>query len=187
MSYYDVDAILTDAQKVPCTFELDCPHLGYLDAQPSLPLKSGTNIPLPLWLAEMLAVSSPSSSKTLITLDLPTCFGSRVMNALKADPKSVDLRAQAQNFFALGARILELFEEDTILHVLTETFRVRAAEIGDFAANAGGNNRTGGGPGLATDGVEFLRGLEEGERQLFRTSHESAKALKSWMGDVKKA
>jgi hypothetical protein len=30
-SYYDVDAILTDAQKVPCTFELTVPGLGYLE------------------------------------------------------------------------------------------------------------------------------------------------------------
>ena len=30
-SYYDVDAILTDAQKVPCTFSLTVPGLGYLD------------------------------------------------------------------------------------------------------------------------------------------------------------
>ena len=29
--YYSVDAILTDAQKVPCTFELNVPGLGYLD------------------------------------------------------------------------------------------------------------------------------------------------------------
>lgn len=31
MSYYDVDAILTDTQKLPCTFQLDVPGLGYLD------------------------------------------------------------------------------------------------------------------------------------------------------------
>lgn len=30
-SYYDIDAILTDAQKVPCTFEIDVPGLGYID------------------------------------------------------------------------------------------------------------------------------------------------------------
>jgi GINS complex subunit 3 len=30
-SYYDVDAILTDAQKLPCTFELDVPGLGFID------------------------------------------------------------------------------------------------------------------------------------------------------------
>ena len=30
-TYYDPDAILTDAQKVPCTFQLDVPGLGYID------------------------------------------------------------------------------------------------------------------------------------------------------------
>ena len=30
-SYYNIDAILTDAQKVPCTFTLDLPGMGYLD------------------------------------------------------------------------------------------------------------------------------------------------------------
>lgn len=34
MSYYDVDAILTESQKVPCTFQLDVPGLGYLDGNP---------------------------------------------------------------------------------------------------------------------------------------------------------
>lgn len=28
--YYDLDAILTDSQKIPCTFELTVPGLGYL-------------------------------------------------------------------------------------------------------------------------------------------------------------
>ena len=30
-SYYNIDAILTDAQTVPCTFELGVPGLGYID------------------------------------------------------------------------------------------------------------------------------------------------------------
>ena len=30
-SYYSIDAILTDAQKLPCTFELDVPGLGFID------------------------------------------------------------------------------------------------------------------------------------------------------------
>ena len=34
MSYYDIDAILTDAHKIPCTFEIDVPGLGYLDENP---------------------------------------------------------------------------------------------------------------------------------------------------------
>ncbi|TVY31381.1 DNA replication complex GINS protein, partial [Lachnellula subtilissima] len=117
MSYYDIDAILTDAQvnspstppppsshpsnnhpqKVPCTFELDVPSLGYLDNNPGHVLKQSTRLDLPLWLAELLAVSAPSSSRaqSLVTLDLPPSLSPRVMNALKADAKSVDIRALA--------------------------------------------------------------------------------------------
>ena len=40
MSYYDVDAILTDSQKLPCTFELDVPGLGFLDGNPGQTVRS---------------------------------------------------------------------------------------------------------------------------------------------------
>jgi GINS complex subunit 3 len=40
------------------------------------------------------------------------------MNALKADPQTVDLRAQAPHFYRLGVRILELFEEEEMGDVL---------------------------------------------------------------------
>lgn len=162
------------------------PGLGYLDNAPGRPLKAGTRVDLPLWLSEMLAVSSPSSSKSLVTLDLPPSLAPRVMNALKADPKSVDLRALAQHFYGLGARILELFEEEEVCDVLMDTWRKRAAEISDHASNAGHGGRAGGGVVGGSDGVEFLRGLDESERGLFRAAHDSSKATRTWMGEMKK-
>lgn len=42
------------------------------------------------------------------------------MNALKADPRTVDLRALAPHFYNLGARILELFEEEEMIEVLSD-------------------------------------------------------------------
>lgn len=184
MSYYDIDAILTDAQKIPCTFELDVPSLGYLDNNAATPLKKHTRVDLPLWLAELLAVSSsPSSQKSLVTLDLPACLAPRVLNALKADPKSVDLRNLAQNFYGLGVRVLELFEEEEVCDVLMESWRTRAGEISDHAGSGsvGQSNGRGGG-----EGVEFLRGLDEAERGLFKAAHEGSKAMGKWMGEVKK-
>ncbi|PMD62087.1 GINS complex, Psf3 component [Hyaloscypha bicolor E] len=163
MSYYDIDAILTDNQKVPCTFNLTLPHLGYLDSAPGRPLPSGTKVDLPLWLAERLAVSQLTPQTSLITLDLPPSLSPRVMNALKADPKSVDLRSLAANFYGLAERILDLFEEEEVCDVLLESWRVRASE-----------------------GVEFLRGLSEEERVLFRSAHDSSKAMRVWMGEMKK-
>ena len=150
-------------------------------------MKSGTKIDLPLWLSEMLAVSN-HTSKSLVTIDLPPSLAPRVMNALKADPKSVDLRVLAQNFYGLGARILELFEEEEVCDVLMNSWKRRAAEISDHASNAGHGSRGGKGGGVGNaDGVEFLRGLDDGERDLFRAAHDSSKAMRNWMGEIKKS
>lgn len=81
--------------------------------------------------------------------------------------------------------MLDLFEEEEVLDVLVESFRARAVEIGDQASNVGGAGGMGGGAG-GSAGVDFLRGLDEWERALFRTKHEAAKDLRKWMNDAKK-
>jgi len=83
-------------------------------------IKEGTKLELPLWLAEMLAVSQTQANTSTLTLDLPHSLSPRVLNALKADPRMLDLRALAPHFYALGARMLELFEEDEVGEVLTD-------------------------------------------------------------------
>lgn len=55
-----------------------------------------------------------------MTIDPPSALSQRVMNALKADPRTVDLRALAPHFYNLGARILELFEEEEMIEVLSD-------------------------------------------------------------------
>lgn len=103
----------------------------------------------------------------------------------------MDLRALDPYFYALGARILELFEEDEVCEVLMQSFKVRAEEIRDFAGNTGGGGGTAvggvGGKGLGIDGVEFLRGLDEMERGLFRSAHDGSKSVKAWLGEARKS
>jgi GINS complex subunit 3 len=55
-----------------------------------------------------------------VTLDLPSALSERVLNALKADPRTVDLRSLAPHFYSLGIRVLELFEEDNIADILSD-------------------------------------------------------------------
>ncbi|CAD6581297.1 MAG: DNA replication protein [Alectoria sarmentosa] len=177
-SYYDIDAILTDAQKVPCTFDLDIPGLGYLDENAGGDIKSGTRVSLPLWLSTLLAVQRLGpSSQPLCALDLPASISPRVLAALKAGPKTVDLRQLASHYYELAARVLELFEEEEIVDVLSETFKERAAEIADHAHNP---------RGALGEAQDFLRGLDEMERQLFRSAHGSSNAMREWMGETKK-
>ncbi|KAJ5606200.1 hypothetical protein N7510_008981 [Penicillium lagena] len=156
MSYYDVDSILTDAQKLPCTFELEVPGLGILEGNPGEDIKAGTRMDLPLWLGEMLSIGARLGTSRLVTLDMPDALSERVMNALKADPRTVDLRALAPHFYSLSERILEIFEEEEMVDVLSDTFKKRAAEIADHAHNP---------RGAMGEGVDFLRGLDETERQ----------------------
>jgi len=68
----------------------------------------------------------------------------------------VELRALASYFYELAARVLELFEEEEVVDVLSETFKKRAAEIADHAHNP---------RGALGEGADFLRGLDEMERQ----------------------
>ncbi len=69
----------------------------------------------------MFSVHSQSlNTSSLLTLDPPSALAPRVLNALKADARSVDLRALAPHFYNLGARILELFEEEELIEVLSD-------------------------------------------------------------------
>lgn len=94
--------------------------LSISNAEQLLQLKKGTKVELPLWMGSMLAVSLPVGSSPLITLDLPTVLGPRVLNALKADPRTIDVRALAPHYYALSSLMLELFDEEEIVDVMSE-------------------------------------------------------------------
>ncbi|KAM0716759.1 hypothetical protein Q7P37_008204 [Cladosporium fusiforme] len=170
-SYYDLNAILTDSQKVPCTFELTVPGLGYLSGNAGEDVKEGAKLELPLWLGEMLAVNRIAGDTTFLTMDMPEALSKRVVNALKADPKTVRVRDQAPHFYGLGARMLELFDEEELVEILTETFKKRAIEIADKASNS---------RNLVSEGGDWMKGLDETERTLFRSSHEGGAAVRKW-------
>lgn len=55
-----------------------------------------------------------------MNLDLPASIAPRVLNALKADARTVDLRALASHFYGLAARVLDLFEEEEVVDVLSD-------------------------------------------------------------------
>lgn len=191
MSYYDIDAILTDAEKVPCEFQLEVPDLGYLDNSPSHALKSGTKLSLPLWLAEMLALANTSGddeeAKSFVNLNLPPALSNEVVQALRADPRAVPLRDQSAHFYGLATRMLDLFEERDLAKELRKTFVTRASDVALHARKAGGAGAKEDGSNLGVSGgEEFLRGLDEWERRLFRKAHDGSKSGKEWMDSVKK-
>lgn len=156
--------------------------MGYLDNNPSQPLKEGTQVALPLWLAEMLALANTGTtedSKAPVTLNLPAALSGQVVSALKADPRAVPLRDQSAHFYGLGTRMLDLFDEKELSTVMRRTFATRASDVALHARKAGDD-------GVGGSSEDFLRGLEEWERSLFRKAHDGTKASKEWMENVKK-
>lgn len=182
-------------QKIPCEFNVSIPNLGHLNNNPGEPLKAGTNISLPLWLAEMLALASTSGgssadedAKSFVNLSLPDALSNECIQALKADPRAVQLRQRSMNFYSLATRLMDLFEERELDSVMRKTFVTRAAEValharkmGDGSSKDGASNL-----GLGAGGDDFSRGLDEWERQLFSKAHGGLKAGKEWMDNVKK-
>lgn len=172
------------------------PELGYLDNNPAHALKAGTKIGLPLWLAEMLALANtsraedPDECRSFVSLNLPPALSNEVVQALKADPRAVTLRDQSPHFYGLATRMLDLFEEPELGAVVRKTFVVRANDVGLHARKAGGGvgrgKEEGSNLGVGGAGEEFLRGLDEWERQLFRKAHDGTKAGKEYLDNVKK-
>lgn len=71
----------------------------------------------------MLGVTQRLGTITnVVSLDLPPALTPRVQNALKADPRTVDLRSLASHYYALGERILGLLEEDELVDILSDVF-----------------------------------------------------------------
>jgi GINS complex subunit 3 len=161
------------------------PDLGYLDNNPSQPLRANTSVSLPLWLAELLALANRSANSQdttpFLTLSMPAPLSNEVISALKADPRAVPLRDQSHNFYALATRMLDLFDEPDICAVLRRTFVMRAGETALHARKAGVSDDY-----TAASGEDFMRGLEAWERGLFLRAHDGAKESKRWMERVKK-
>lgn len=144
----------------------------------------------------MLAIANMGDAgdpdKSFVTFDLPPAVGNDVIQALKADPRAVPLRDQSPHFYNLATHMMDLAEEQELGTVLRKTFVTRAAEIAlharkvGGAASKGGSSEEGSNLGIGGAGEDFLRGLDEWERKLFRKAHDGAKAGKEWMESVKK-
>jgi GINS complex subunit 3 len=145
----------------------------------------------------MLAIANTGDAddqgKSFISFDLPPALGNDVVQALKADPRAVPLRDQSAHFYALATHMMDLSEEPELSSVLRKTFVTRAGEIalharkvGGSAGGKGGASEEGSNLGVGGAGEEFLRGLDEWERRLFRKAHDGTKAGKEWMDSVKK-
>ncbi|KAI9428821.1 GINS complex Psf3 component [Lactarius indigo] len=178
--YYLIDSILSENQKIQCTFKVDIPDMGHLEGGHERDIKAQSKIQLPLWLAFILIYSD------YVDFAVPTPFSSRVRNALNAEAKSVRLSAlvgAGGHWYGFGKIIMRLLDDtqaNEMSDLLTKTFRDRLAEVIDQAQHFAALGPAGGGGQSGDSALAFREGLEVTERELFSLAQESAKKTKQW-------
>lgn len=171
MGYYDIEDILADGEKIPCKFNLTVPGLGYLEGSPGKAIENGTKLDLPMWLAEVLAVCSTleNTQDTFIELLEPDFIAPKVMNAIRADPKAVDLHSIMANYYKLCEKWSAMFNEKQLVEAVMVMLKERAMEIDSYASNA-----------TKYVSTPFLLSLDEFEKDLYKVTYESKKLMRHW-------
>ncbi|OWB59649.1 hypothetical protein B5S29_g510 [[Candida] boidinii] len=157
MSYYDLDDILADSQKLPCKFSITVPGLGYLQGQPGKRIKKDSILELPIWLAEILAVCAVNSNEneneneeedddqdntnnnnsqnTFLQLIQPDYFSPKIINAIKADSLSLDLHSLLSNYYKIVIKWGWMFNDEELINVISKMLVQRSCEINDLSCS----------------------------------------------------
>lgn len=174
MGYYDIDEVLADGERVPCKFNITVPGLGFLEGNPGKPIEKGTKVDLPMWLAKVLATVPVGSSGELFVEFLEPDFASpKVINAIKADPLSVDLHSIISNFYKLGENWATMFSDVQFAETLMTMLKERALEIDNYASNTTNHVNS-----------PFLLSLDEFEKNLYKVTYESKKQMRKWNNSI---
>lgn len=118
--YFSIDAILAENQKIQCTFKVDIPDMGHLAGGSDRDIKALTKAPIPIWLAYIMLFSDWTD------FTIPSPFGTRVRNALKAEPRSVKLSnlvGAGGLWYGFGKMVMDILSEEQangISEVLTK-------------------------------------------------------------------
>ncbi|KPJ03299.1 PREDICTED: DNA replication complex GINS protein PSF3 [Papilio xuthus] len=163
-NYLSISDILVTNEKIPCKFLHDLPKMGFLDPSSTEDdLKLGTNVEIPLWLAESLYFRKPP----LVSVDLPKIYKEAYREILNADACTVDLHKLGQHFYELGCYIAKHDIKGEVANTLINTFRQRFRMI--LSASC------------STDSISSLQPLSESERERTAAAAVTEKALSLWL------
>ncbi|KAF8721189.1 hypothetical protein AX14_010484 [Amanita brunnescens Koide BX004] len=176
--YYNIDAILTENQKIQCKFKQRIPDMGHLGTGMERDIMPNSKLQLPVWLSYIVLYSDWAD------LVMPMPFAPRIYSALKAESRSVQLASlmgAGASWYMLGRIIMDILQggrAQELSTMMTETFKARLTEVIDQSqhfANLGPS------VGRSDSSAQVFReGLDVTERELFTLARDSAKATKLW-------
>ncbi|KAJ7368082.1 hypothetical protein DFH08DRAFT_1070854 [Mycena albidolilacea] len=187
--YFSIDAILAENQKVGCRFKVDITDMGHLGGGGERDITKSNTLQLPLWMVYTVVLSDWAD------MIMPPAFGSKVRNALSAEPCSVRLASLVGAgglWYGFGRTIMEMLDprlddkKKDMSDLLTNTFRKRLYEVIDQAQHFAALGPAGG-VGPAGDSAQsFREGLDGTERELFALAQEGSKRMKRWYEEGEK-
>ncbi|KAH8582414.1 uncharacterized protein ELE39_001070 [Cryptosporidium sp. chipmunk genotype I] len=124
---WDVDYILMNETLLPCRMVLSQKECAFMciDSQlkESDEISAGEMLQLPIWLAREL------HSRGFVGINYPDFLSSKMSNALRTDPCSVDLNNISPYFFQVSVILLGLLQDELFLKVILESFRSRLEKL----------------------------------------------------------
>ncbi|XP_026321029.1 DNA replication complex GINS protein PSF3 [Hyposmocoma kahamanoa] len=163
-NYLSITDILVTNEKVPCKFLHDLPKMGFLD--PSCTeddLRAGSNVEIPLWLAESLFARRPP----LVTVDLPKIYKDAYREILNADACTVDMHKLGQYFYELGCYVAKHDIKGEVASTLVNTFRQRFRMLLSAC--------------VANDSIAAMQPLSASERHRASDAATTEQALSTWL------
>ncbi|XP_049877069.1 DNA replication complex GINS protein PSF3 [Pectinophora gossypiella] len=163
-NYLSISDILVTNEKVPCKFLHDLPKMGFLDPSATEDdLKAGTNVEIPLWLAESLYSRRPP----LVSVDLPKIYKEAYREILNADACTVDMHKLGQHFYELGCYVAKHDIKGEVANTLVNTFRQRFKML--LSAS------------VSSDSVGAVQPLSTSERTRAAEAATTERALSGWL------
>jgi len=154
--------------------------MGHLGGGSDRDIAKLSKMQLPIWLAYTIIYSDWAD------FTIPTAFGARVRNALKAEACSVRLASLVGAgglWYGFGKIIMDMLSDEQANEtsdVLTRAFRARLVEVVDQAQHFAALGQSGGGGSTGNSAQSFRQGLDMTERELFSFAQESARKTKQW-------
>lgn len=113
----DLDAILSEEERIPCQFSVDAIGLGFLDPSNDRPhLQQGARVELPLYMAKAL------KTRNIIDMELPKHYDHKMRDNIAASALNINLKEFTPYYFEVGMELAQHLDDADLQNTVRIAF-----------------------------------------------------------------
>lgn len=113
----DLDAILSEEERIPCQFSVDAIGLGFLDPSNERPhLQQGARVELPLYMAKAL------KTRNIIEMELPKHYEHKMRDNIAASALNINLKEFSPYYFEVGMELAQHLDDADLQNTVRIAF-----------------------------------------------------------------